>query len=68
MKKYAIRTSDGHDEDWSYYSSKKSVMEAFESMKELDLDIHVYEYNKELGYEVIDSYSNEEDDVYYLVD
>jgi len=53
---YAISTSDGHDEDWTFYGSKEETYEAFEKMKEYEDDIHLYEYSKEYGYEVIDSY------------
>ncbi len=67
MKKYAISTSDGHDEDWSYYDSEEDARNEFERMKEYESDIHLYEYGHiggdEYNYEVIDSFWDEEDDV-----
>lgn len=58
---YAISTSDGHDEDWSYYKTEEEAYDSFESMKANESDIHLYEFNYELGYEVIDSWSSEDD-------
>ena len=54
---FAITTSDGHDEDWSYYKNKEDAEENFNKLKEIEDDIHLYEYNMALGYEVIDSHS-----------
>jgi hypothetical protein len=53
---FAISTSDGHDEDWTYYPNESEMLKAFESLKHNESNIHVYEYNSKLGYEVIDSF------------
>ena len=52
---YAISTSDGHDEDWTFCKTKDEADKLFEASKECG-DVHYFEYNKEFGYEVIDSY------------
>lgn len=57
---WAISTSDGHEEDWTYYGSKEIAESTFEKLKEVENDIHLYKYNMDLGYEVIDSFSLEE--------
>ena len=56
MKKYAISISDGHNEDWEYFNTKKETYKTFNFLKKVEDDIHVFEYNKKYGYEVIDSY------------
>ena len=53
---YAISTSDGHDEDWTFYWSKEDCDKDFKILMEYEDDIHVYEYSKQYGYEVIDSF------------
>ena len=53
---YAISTSDGHDEEWTYYDSEWDAKERFEYMKSWESDIHLYKYSVEYGYEVIDSW------------
>ena len=59
---YAISTSDGHDEDWTYYKSELEAHETFIYMQGYESDIHLYEYNYELGYEVIDSWCSDDED------
>lgn len=59
---FAISISDGHNEDWTFYNSKEEVEEAFEDFKKFESDIHVYEFSLEYGYEVIDSYWDEDED------
>lgn len=54
-KPYAISTSDGHDEDWTYYDSELEAHETFEYMKSYETDIHLYKLNDD-EYEVIDSW------------
>ena len=53
---YAISTSDGHDEDWSYYPNKREYRKAFNKLKKTEDDIHGYKLTKNDEYEVIDSY------------
>lgn len=60
-KPYAISTSDGHEEFWTYYDSEKEAKEAFEKMKEHESDIHLYVYNSDFEYEVIDSFWDEDE-------
>ena len=56
---FAISTSDGHDEDWTYYSEECVAKDAFEKMKANENDIHLYKYHMDFGYEVIDSWNLE---------
>ena len=62
MKKYAISISDGHNEDWEYYNTKKETYNQFSILKKTEEDIHVYELTDkfcklgDFNYEVIDSY------------
>lgn len=53
---YAISTSDGHDEDWTYYDGEKEAREAFIFMQEYEDDIHLCKLTSNNEYEVIDSY------------
>lgn len=53
---YAISTSDGHDESWEYFPTEQKATSRFEDLKHNETDIHLYEYNSEMGYEVIDSF------------
>ena len=53
---YGISTSDGHDEEWEYFPTESEALKRFEALKHHENDIHLYEYNAELGYEVIDSF------------
>ena len=53
---FAISTSDGHDEDWTFYESELEAHETFIYMQGYEDDIHLYKYSKEYGYEVIDSF------------
>jgi hypothetical protein len=70
---YGISTSDGHGEEWEYFPTEAEAKKRFEALKHHESDIHLYEYNKDLGYEVIDSFwlgdyecpSCESDEVYY---
>jgi hypothetical protein len=55
FKQYAITISNGYDQDWEYFDTKEDADIAFEESKRSG-DVHYYEYNKELGYEVIDSF------------
>lgn len=57
---FAISTSDGHDEDWEFFPLEEKATERFEFLKKFENDMHLYKYNKEYGYEVIDSFSDEE--------
>jgi len=52
---YGISTSDGHDEDWEYFTTESEALKRFEALKHHENDIHLYEYTK-LGYEVIDGF------------
>jgi hypothetical protein len=56
---YAISTSDGHDEDWTYYDSEREVYERFEYMKEYETDVHLFKLTLNNEYEVIDSWYDE---------
>jgi len=53
---YGISTSDGHDEEWSYYETKEDAYQMFEIMQTYEDDIHLFELNDNNEYEVIDSY------------
>jgi hypothetical protein len=53
---YAISTSDGHDESWSHYNTKKEARKAFNQLKKVEDDIHLYKLNDAYEYDVIDSY------------
>ena len=55
---YAISTSDGHDEDWTFYHSELEAHETFIYMQGYESDIHLYKFSSEFGYEVIDSWCN----------
>jgi len=57
---FALSTSDGHDEDWEFFETEAEALTRFESLKGYEDDIHLYKYSAEYGYEVIDSYCNEE--------
>ena len=59
---YAITISDGHDTEWSYFPDEETARNVFNSLKETETDIHLYEYTEE-GYEVIDSYNEDESDL-----
>jgi hypothetical protein len=52
---YAVSTSDGHDEDWTYADTREEADRIFEESKECG-DVHLYEYKEKYGYEVIDSF------------
>jgi hypothetical protein len=52
---FAISTSDGHSEDWTFCKTKEEADKLFEESK-VTGDVHYYEYNKDFGYEVIDSF------------
>jgi hypothetical protein len=54
--KFAISTSDGHDEDWFYFETREQYLKAFDEFKESESDIHGYELNSNDEYQVIDSY------------
>lgn len=54
--KFAISTSDGHDEDWFYFETREQYLKAFDEFKKSESDIHGYELNSNDEYEVIDSY------------
>lgn len=53
---YAISTSDGHNEDWTYYESELEAHETFIYMQGYEDDIHLYKLNSNDEYEVIDSF------------
>jgi hypothetical protein len=53
---YAISTTDGHDIEWTFYKTREECYTSFELLKKYEDDIHVYEYKKEYGYEVVDGY------------
>lgn len=55
-KPYAISTSDGHDEFWTYYTSELEAHETFIYMQGYEDDIHLYKLNDDIEYEVIDSF------------
>lgn len=57
---YAISTSNGHDVDWTYYDSELEAHETFIYMQGYESDIHLYKYSVEYGYEVIESWCDEE--------
>ena len=54
---YAISTSDGHDEVWTYYKSELEAQETFIYMQGYEDDIHLYKLTKTSEYEVIDSFN-----------
>jgi len=56
MTKYAISISDGHEEDWYYYNTKKEYLNEFDNFKKTESDIHGYILNSDNEYEVINSY------------
>jgi len=59
MKKYAIRTSDGYNEDWIYFDTKNKALKEFKLYRQSDVEptsVYFYEHSEKLGYEVIDSY------------
>lgn len=60
-KKYAISTSDGHDEDWTYYDKEGKARLMFEKMKSYETDIHLFMFNENEEYEVIDSWYEDEE-------
>lgn len=53
---YAISTSDGHDEDWTFYQSELEAHETFIYMQGYESDIHLFKLNHNFEYEVIDSW------------
>lgn len=55
---YAVRCSNGYDEDWEYYDSEVKARDTFIYAQGYNDDIYLYQYNKELGYEVIDSWNS----------
>tara|TARA_R110000772_G_C13310268_1_gene440050 strand:+ start:7801 stop:8136 length:336 start_codon:yes stop_codon:yes gene_type:complete len=57
---YAISTCDGHDVDWTYYDSELEAHETFIYMQGYESDIHLYKYLQEYGYEVIESWCDED--------
>jgi hypothetical protein len=59
---FAISESDGHDTEWTYPYTEKVARSLFEELKKTESDIHLYEYKEGFGYEVIDSFSREEED------
>ena len=59
--RYAISTSDGHDEEWEYINNKKILYKRFKELKITESDIHLYKLNDNNEYEVIDSYWSEEE-------
>jgi len=61
VRDYAISTSDGHDEDWTYYDSEKDAYDTFIYMQSWETDIHLYKFSVEFGYEVIDSWCDDDD-------
>jgi hypothetical protein len=62
-KPYAISVSDGHDEFWIYYDTEEQAREGFEQLKENESDIHLYMFNHNYGYEVIDSFWDEDEEL-----
>jgi len=60
---YAIRVSNGHDEHWEYFKTKKKYKKIFkEYVKAKSFDIHGYRLEKadmvnDFEYEVIKSYN-----------
>lgn len=57
MTKYAISTSDGHDEYWYYYDNIEEYQIGFKELKNYgEDDIHGYVLNDNEEYEVIDYY------------
>ena len=54
---YAISTSDGHDEEWSYFVNKQNAYDEFEKLKSIESDIHLFELTQNNEYEVLDSYN-----------
>ena len=59
---YAISTSDGHDEEWTYYKNAKEAYDTFEYMKSYETDIHLFMLNERHEYEVIDSWVEEDEE------
>lgn len=60
-KPFAIKTSDGHDDNWTYYDSELEAHDTFIYMQGYEDNIHLYQLNKDTKeYEVIDSWSTEE--------
>ena len=57
---YAIDSSDGHSEDWSFFATEKEARKTFEEMKKVCFDMHLRKYDSDYGYDVIDSYWDEE--------
>jgi hypothetical protein len=58
--RFATMISDGHVEYWSYFDMKSQAVAHFELLSlHPDDGCYLYEYNEELGYEVIDSKSEE---------
>ena len=53
---FAISTSDGHNEDWTYYKDERDARKAFVAMQTDESDIHLYKLTDENEYEVIDSF------------
>ena len=58
---FAVRLSDGHEDEWYHFKQEKDCKIFYDTVKE-DLnnpyDGYMYKYNKELGYEVIDSFGS----------
>lgn len=53
---YAISTSDGHDEEVTFYQSELEAREKFIYMQDYESDIHLFKLNENNEYEVIDSF------------
>jgi len=58
-KPYGISTSDGHDEEWTYYDSEVEAHETFIYMQGYETDIHLFKLTDKYEYEVIDSWSDD---------
>lgn len=58
-KPFAISTSDGHDEDWTYYDSERDAYDTFIYMQGYESDIHLFKLTLNNEYEVIDSWFDE---------
>ena len=54
MKKYAISISDGHNEDWEYFNTKKETYKTFNILKKTE-DY----FNKELIPLIIETAGND---------
>jgi hypothetical protein len=54
--RYAISTSDGHDEFWEYINNKNLANKRFKELQITEIDIHLYKLNDTNEYEVIDSF------------